>query len=83
MKKTHKLSLTQSFLLFAFCFLLFSSCKHKVEKTAEKVVFSINDSIRKIITIDTVKNAQLQGTLDLTGEVTYNQNTVVRVMPLV
>jgi membrane fusion protein, heavy metal efflux system len=61
-----------------------TSCKGHEEKVeAKETAFVVNDSIAKLITIDTVQSHLLEGNLELNGEVSFNQNTVVRVMPIV
>jgi len=66
-------------------FTLMSCHKNTKEEVGadESASFVLNDSIAKIIKIDTVKTHILEGNLDLNGEVTFNENTVVNVMTLV
>lgn len=59
-------------------------CKDDIKKEGEgEKPFVLNDSIAKLIRIDTVKTHLLEGKLELNGQITFNQNTVVNVMPLV
>lgn len=63
--------------------LALTSCHHEQKAETNDDEFRMNDSIAQLITIDTVQSHLLQGNLELNGEVTYNDNAVVRVMPLV
>ena len=77
----------RSLFAYTFCFgamCMLASCGEHEEKKAEAAApFVINDSIARIISIDTVQTHELEGNLELNGQVTFNENTVVRVMPLV
>lgn len=70
-------------LCFSSIFMLASCSEHEEKKEEAPTAFVINDSIARIITIDTVQTHELEGNLELNGQVTFNENTVVRVMPLV
>jgi len=72
-------------LLIVPCLLALASCQHekKVDESEVKAAFVLNDSVANIIKIDTVKSHILEGGLDLNGEITFDENKVVRVMPLV
>ncbi|HWB62870.1 MAG TPA: efflux RND transporter periplasmic adaptor subunit [Chitinophagales bacterium] len=63
--------------------LLLNSCGSSAKPVEDKKEFVINDSVARLIKIDTVKTHGLEGSLELNGTVTFNENTVVRVMPLV
>lgn len=80
-----------------FCSLLFlalfltgiNACKNKedgnkneanTEKAPEK--FCVSDSLAKMIKIETADVENIADALNLSGEVTFNQDKVVRVMPL-
>ena len=64
-------------------FMLASCGEHEEKKAETSAPFVINDSIARLITIDTVKMHELEGNLELNGQITFNENTVIRVMPLV
>src|ERR1019366_3154164 len=82
--KPGKVNLSSFAYIFCICGLLvLASCGTDEKKPEVKGAFVLNDSIAKIITIDTVKTHELEGNLELNGQVTFNENTVVRVMPLV
>ncbi|CAN5858842.1 efflux RND transporter periplasmic adaptor subunit [soil metagenome] len=57
------------------------SCKENMPVSAEVKAPLVTDSLAKIITIDTVKNEPIEGQLSLSGEVSYDDNKVVRVFP--
>lgn len=60
---------------------LLASCKQKKEEVAEKKSVCITDSLTKMITIDTAKTANMKDELNLSGEVSFDENTVVKVFP--
>ena len=67
---------------------LIQSCDKALPKTAEaapakKAAFCVSDSLAKMIKIEDVKTENIQDALNLSGEVSYNDDKVVRVMPLV
>lgn len=60
----------------------FASCKHKTEEpVSTNQKFVLSDSMRHIIQIDTVSNCNLADQLTLSGEVSFNENNVVKVFP--
>ncbi len=69
-------------LIISFSLLVFlASCKQKKEEVAEKKSICITDSLAKIINIDTVKTTSMQDELSLSGEVSFDDNHVVKVFP--
>ncbi len=75
---------------FAFCLLLVSCTPNKEapkaeatnKKAEDKTVFCVSDTLKSMIQIGTVSLEQIQDVLQVAGEVTFNQDKVVRVMPL-
>ncbi len=61
--------------------IIFFACKSNVEVAAEKNTPVISDSLAKIITIDTVKNEYIEDNLSLSGEVSYDDNKVIKIFP--
>ena len=57
------------------------SCKADVKTVPEEKIPLVTDSLAKIITIDTVKNENIEDQLSLSGEVSYDDNKVVRIFP--
>jgi cobalt-zinc-cadmium efflux system membrane fusion protein len=78
MKKTSYIFMVLSALL------TLASCHHETPKPAtEPVKFALSDTMQKIIKIDEVVMDKVDGVVSLNGEVTYDQNNVIKVMPLV
>lgn len=66
--------------------LMFTSCTNnhaEAEQSAKPEAFCIPDSLFTKIRLDTVKHAVVNDELQLTGKVTYNEDKVVKVYPLV
>ena len=53
--------------------------KHPVREDAKK--FAISDSMAKMITLDSVANCYLSTETSLSGEVSFNENNVIKVFP--
>lgn len=60
---------------------LFISCREDIPVTNTGKMPLITDSLARIITIDTVKNEEIEDQLSLSGEVSYDDNKVVRIFP--
>lgn len=58
-----------------------ASCEEKKTGTMENKQVCISDSLAKMITIDTAKETTMKNELKLSGEVTFNENNVVKVFP--
>ncbi|WP_374165169.1 efflux RND transporter periplasmic adaptor subunit [Arcticibacter sp. MXS-1] len=67
-------------LLAAGTFLM-SACKEKAAETKTKNEVCISDSLTRLIRIDTVKTANIKDELSLSGEVSFDDNKVVKVFP--
>ncbi len=63
------------------CACIFLSCKNKIEVAAINNDPFISDSLERIIKIDTVKNEYIQDVLSLSGEVSYDDNKVIKIFP--
>ncbi len=70
-----------SLVIFTTILLFAISCKAKEEPAPVKNAPLISDSLAHIITIDTVKNENIEDILSLSGEVSYNENKVVKIFP--
>lgn len=68
------------FFLITTSTIVFFACKAKVEvaKTEEPL---ISDSLAKIISIDTAKIENIEDQLSLSGEVSFDDNKVVKIFP--
>ena len=67
--------------LITACALTFFACKTNVEVAAVKDPATISDSLARIIQIDTVKNEFIEDQLSLSGEVSYDDNKVIKIFP--
>jgi cobalt-zinc-cadmium efflux system membrane fusion protein len=61
--------------------LLLAACKGKTPPVAENKQVCVSDSMARMITIDTAKTTTIKNELSLSGEVSYDDNTVVKVFP--
>jgi cobalt-zinc-cadmium efflux system membrane fusion protein len=76
----------KSILLFPILItgMIFTSCSRKdPEETSIREAFCIPDSLMKNISLDTVKSESLMSELKLSGKITFNEDHVVKVFPLV
>ena len=72
------------FFLAAIETIQFVSCGSKTEVTADNTaVFCIPDSLMRNITLDTVRSEYVMSDLKLSGKITFNEDDVVKVFPLV
>lgn len=58
---------------------LFCGCSTKNKPSTESGKFVINDSMFHIISIDTVRLQEMKDVLELSGQISYDENRVVRV----
>jgi cobalt-zinc-cadmium efflux system membrane fusion protein len=58
-----------------------TSCEEKKTGTMETKQVCVSDSLSKMITIDTAKETDIKNELKLTGEVSFDENNVVKVFP--
>ncbi len=73
-----------NFLSFLFIGIItFSSCKPDSKTTDQKQKFVISDSLLKTLQIDTVITCPVVKALTLTGKVTFNEDKVARIFPMV
>jgi cobalt-zinc-cadmium efflux system membrane fusion protein len=70
-----------SFLLIGT--IVFSSCKTDPKTSDQKQKFVISDSLLKTIQIDSVITCPMVNALTLTGKVTFNEDKVARIFPMV
>jgi cobalt-zinc-cadmium efflux system membrane fusion protein len=59
--------------------LFLAACKGKTQPVAENKPICVSDSMAKIITIDTAKTTAIKNELTLSGQVSNDENTVVKV----
>ena len=61
-----------------------SSCSHEEKKpNIDTAKFTLSDTMQKIIKLDEVTTDKVDGIVSLNGEVTYDQNNVIKVMPII
>ncbi len=63
--------------------IIFSGCSSDAKKVAEKPKYIISDSLLKTIQIDSVMNCPVVNSLTLTGKVSFNEEKVARIFPMV
>lgn len=71
----------KSILSMLVCGMLFFSCSEKKPTDTVKKQFCLSDTFKRMITIDTAKSSNVDDELQLTGEVSFNENQVVKVFP--
>lgn len=59
----------------------FSACHEKEKTPVEKQKFTLSDTMAKMIQLDTVRTSPIDDMLTLSGEISFNENSVVKVFP--
>jgi cobalt-zinc-cadmium efflux system membrane fusion protein len=62
-------------------FTLLSACGKKEQQAQENKKFVLSDSMQHMISIDTVRNCNVADEISLSGEISFNENNVVKVFP--
>jgi len=70
-----------AFYIVALIITLFSSCKQEEKKAPENKQVCVSDSMLTRITLDTAVLSNISNELQLSGEVGFNENKVVKVFP--
>ncbi len=70
-----------SIYLLMIGFSLFASCKEAEKKAEESKTVCVSDSMQSRITLDTAKLSNISNQLQLSGEVGFDENKVVKVFP--
>ncbi|MDE3235547.1 MAG: efflux RND transporter periplasmic adaptor subunit [Bacteroidota bacterium] len=79
-----RINLLKETILLMFAIIAFASCKTEQNKTeTERQKYVIPDSLAKTLTIDSVGISPLMSAVNFTGKVTFNEDHVVKVYPLV
>jgi membrane fusion protein, heavy metal efflux system len=69
---------------FLLCISIIAGCKGVVDKPADPPQkFCISDTLMKIVTIDTVKLLNVENELKLIGKISFDEEQVVKVYPLI
>ncbi|MES2378298.1 MAG: efflux RND transporter periplasmic adaptor subunit [Bacteroidota bacterium] len=71
----------ETFLIGVSGLMLLAACKQKQVDVPENKQVCISDSLQKMITIDTAKTSTMKDELTLSGEVSSDDNNVVKVFP--
>jgi cobalt-zinc-cadmium efflux system membrane fusion protein len=71
----------ETFLIGISGLLLLAACKQKQVDVPQNKQVCISDSLQKMITIDTAKTSTMKDELSLSGEVSSDDNNVVKVFP--
>lgn len=61
--------------------LSFAACKQQEPAKSAPEKFVLSDSMKNMITLDSVRNGNISDDIALTGDVSFNENTVVKVFP--
>ena len=70
-----------TYCLASVLLLLLTACHQKEEVIQKPTNFCLSDSFQKMITIDTASLSSFDDNLDLNGEISYNENGIVKVYP--
>lgn len=68
-------------LILAAITTVLSSCEHKVAQDDKPKKFVLSDTMKNMITMDTVTSCNVTSELSLSGVVEFNENNVVKVYP--
>lgn len=74
------LKLLSASFIFSIVF-LFSSCKEHKEEKVEKKQFCLSDSAQKMVQIDSAFYSNVEDEIQLSGEVSFDENKVNKVFP--
>ena len=69
--------------LYALLITFVSGCNHTDSGVSDSKQYCLTDSLLKKCSIDTVKSEMVTNELNLTGKVTFNEDNVVKIVPLV
>ena len=64
-----------------FVFALFVSCKKKEVAESKPTKFCISDTMAKMITIDSASYCNITNEVNLSGEVSFDENQVIKIFP--
>ncbi len=74
--------MTRYFLIAAFAAAsLLTACGKKAQPKEETKKFELSDTMAKLIKLDTIKYCNIDNAITLSGEVSFNENSVVKVYP--
>ena len=58
-----------------------TACHEKKVVVKETKKFAISDSMAKLITIDSVQNCFINNSMTLSGQISFNENTINKIFP--
>lgn len=70
-----------SLLAIGIAAVAFTGCKEKQEPQKQDTGFVLSDTMAGMIQLDTVRSARIDDALTLSGEISFNENTVVKIFP--
>ena len=70
-----------TFIAIIFLGIGITACHEKKVVQEEVTKFAISDSMAKLITIDSVQNCFISDAITLSGEISFNENTINKVFP--
>ncbi len=65
------------------CMLVLQGCGPNAAKSTEAAKFVLSDSLYHTLEMDTVKNCRVENSITLNGKVSFNQDNVVQLFPMV
>ena len=68
-------------IVFAAGILFLASCSEKKEEPVVNKKFTLSDSMQHMIAIDSVRTCNIDDEISLSGEISFNENSVVKVFP--
>ena len=69
-------------IIFNLCLItFFASCKTEPENKDDNKKFVLSDTVLNMIQIDTVRKCNIDDQVSLSGEVSFNENNVVKIFP--
>lgn len=84
MRFIHKRISTQLIcIVSAFFFFAATGCEKKKDNVETKQAYVLPDSLAKHLEIDSVTKSSVQGSINLTGKVAYNDEHVAKIFPLI
>jgi cobalt-zinc-cadmium efflux system membrane fusion protein len=60
---------------------LLTACERKAQPKQENKQFELSDTMARLIKLDTVRYSNIDNAITLSGEVSFNENSVVKVFP--
>ena len=81
MKQSYKKIYTSFPIVITALAFMATGCKGKPEHEVKKSGFVLSDTMAKMIALDTVRTAAIDNQLTLSGEISFNENNVIKLFP--